>query len=166
MKIYYLKYSVDKKKYSDFFWENYRNGEWYHFEHKPKLIWWKLYQGVHEITINLQHELNIFGMNNFPRFQYQFPNSFLPPHIDEDNLSGILFNLRDEKNSIVFIETKKIAKVNYENNLLAHFGGIKHAVLPVSNPRLVLKFSIRHPWEEIMERLDKKNLIDYVNLPY
>lgn len=161
-----MKYTIDKKKYSDFFWNNYRNGEWYHFEKNPQLIWWKLFKGVHDITIDLQHDLNIYGLNNFPRFQYQVPHSYLPIHYDEDNLTGILFNLREDTNQVIFFENNKLINVKYTDNLIAHFGGMKHLVIPTHHPRLVLKFSIRHPWTEIIERLDKHNLVDYTHLPY
>ena len=36
-----------------------------------------------------------------------------------------------------------------------------HGVEKDPNNRLILKFCLRHPWEEIYERLSDKNLIKY-----
>lgn len=124
------------------------------------MMWWKLYEGVDVLTVDLQHDLNIHGMNNFPRFQYQFPNTYLPYHKDEDNLTGIMFNLREKDITISVLVGNKINKISYQSTVI-HVGHYLHAVDPDPEERLVLKFSIRHPWEEILERLDKKNLIDY-----
>lgn len=107
-------------------------------------------------TLELQHELNIYGMNNYPRFQYQFANSVLPYHIDEDNLTGILFNLR-EKDCTIHV----LGKAFTYQSAVSHVGKNLHKVEADSEDRLVLKFSIRHPWEEVLERLDKKNLVVY-----
>jgi len=155
IRFYHLNYEIDKKRYADFFWKNYQKGEWYAFP-KPKLMWWKLYTGVHEATIDLQHELNIQGMDNHPRYQYQFPNTRLGLHIDEDALTGILFNLR-EKDCCIHI----LNQPYYYQSVVTHVGKHVHSVEPDPEERLVLKFSIRHPWEEVMEKLDKKNLIKY-----
>ena len=155
IRFYHLNYEIDKKRYSDYFWKNYTKGEWYEFN-PPRLIWWKLYQDVGKDTLELQHELNIYGMNNYPRFQYQFANSVLPYHIDEDNLTGILFNLR-EKDCTIHV----LGKAFTYQSAVSHVGKNLHKVEADSEDRLVLKFSIRHPWEEVLERLDKKNLVVY-----
>lgn len=168
MKYYHLNFNIDKKIYSDFFWKNYYKGEWYRFElhekQNPKLIWWKLYEEVDKFTVDLQHELNIFGMNNFPRYQYQFPNTYLPYHLDEDQLTGIMFNLRSKEITINYMQNNKSVSVGYQA-LVSHVGNCLHAVYPDQEARLVLKFSIRHPWEEVLERLDKKNLLLEGNNP-
>lgn len=119
-------------------------------------MWWKLFKGVHEATIDLQHELNIYGMDNHPRYQFQFANQTLPYHIDEDHLTGILLNLREEDCTIDILGKS----FDYQA-AVAHVGGQLHRVRADPNDRLVLKFSIRHPWEEVLERLDKNNLVKY-----
>ena len=53
----------------------------------------------------VEHDLNIHGMNNFPRFSYQFPNSRLEHHVDEDNMMSININLLDTT-PIIHIEHK------------------------------------------------------------
>lgn len=97
-------------------------------------------------------------MNNFPRYQYQFPNTYLPYHLDEDQLTGIMFNLRSKEININYMHNNKSVSVGYQS-LVSHVGDCLHAVYPDQEARLVLKFSIRHPWEEVLERLDKKNLL-------
>ena len=134
IRFYHLNYQIDKKRYSDWFWDNYRNGEWQ--PHFKRMYWWKLYKGVHEATKELQEELNISGMNNFPRYQYQFANHALGAHIDEDNLTGILFNLREKENIIC------IRDVPYHYQAaVTHVGKYVHSVPADTEDRLVLKFS-------------------------
>tara|TARA_A100001015_G_scaffold127125_1_gene140892 strand:- start:2603 stop:2956 length:354 start_codon:yes stop_codon:yes gene_type:complete len=103
---------------------------------------------------DVERDLNIHGMNNFPRFSYQFPNTRLGHHRDEDNMVSININLLD---------TTPIIHIDYEPHAyecaLIDVGGKFHGVEPDLNHRLILKFCLRHTWEEVTKRLDQFGLI-------
>ena len=158
MMFYHLDYEIDKKLFQKHFWDNYTRGEWHQFK-EPKLIWWKVFDISH-LTETVERELNIHGMNNHPRFSYQFPNTRLPEHKDEDNIVAINLNLMD-KNPIIHINGLPFTY----NSAVINVGQLNHSVEPDPNERLILKFAIRHSWEEVMERLDKLDLIIPFDLP-
>ena len=154
---YHLDYEVDNPRYLDFFWDNYRRGEW-HMPEKPirYMFWWKLMirGDIADAVRDVEHDLNIYGMNNYPRFSYQFPNTLLEEHVDEDDMVAINLNLQEET-PIIHLEGEPYP---YEAAFV-DVGHIPHSVEPFPHPRLVLKFAIRHPWEEVYERLESRGLI-------
>ena len=158
MKFFHLDYNIDKKRYRDIFWKNYRDGRWHTFD-PPKMIWWKLFlmhcDGGQTLVEDVEKDLNILGLNTFPRFSYQFPHTTLQAHYDEDNMTGINLNLLEDSKPTIHLEGKPH---EYES-CVVHVGGIKHSVESDPNPRLILKFAIRHPWEEVILRLSEVNLI-------
>ena len=112
-----------------------------------------------EIQVNkkfliIEEDLNIYGMNNFPRFSYQFPNTTLLHHKDEDNMVSININLLDTTPTI------HIEHQPYEYQCaLIDVGSHEHGVESDSNHRLILKFCLRHPWNDVVKRFKDKGLL-------
>ena len=97
MKLLHLDYEIDKKKYKDIFYDNIQRGQWHwSVAKRQELFWYQLFipdgHDMKPLFENVEKELNIFKMNNYPRFSYQFPNSLLPHHVDEDNMVSININ--------------------------------------------------------------------------
>ena len=174
--IHHINYEIDKEKYRNMFYENIQDGQWHHsVPHYYKDLFWyqlfipdKLYwpnmfaekgarpHGGHlkPLIELVERDLNIHGMNNFPRFSYQFPNSRLVHHVDEDNMMSININLFDTT-PIIHIEHKPYP---YQCAFI-DVGHIEHGVEPDPNPRLILKFALLHSYDEVYERLDKVGLL-------
>lgn len=148
-----IDYQIDKEKYRKLFWDNCYKGQWYQFK-KPKLCWWKVY-GIEEMVEDVAMDLNIHGMNNFPRFAYMFKGHDLEYHVDEDYMTSIMINLMDGPSPTMHVED---VPVTYEC-LLFENGKLFHHVEARKEDSLMLKFCIRHPWEEVYERLDKFDLL-------
>ena len=103
---------------------------------------------LRHLTKEVEEHLGIWGMNTYPRFAYLFANNNVPPHVDEDDMTSIQINLFD-KQPVMVVEDQQVP---YECVLLEN-GKLKHWVEPVNYDRLMLKFCIRHPWHEIVERI-------------
>ena len=78
----HLDYEIDKAKYRDIFYNNIELGQWHwSVPKKQELYWYQLMIPDEHVLKPLiepvEHELNIHGMNNYPRFSYQFPNTVL-----------------------------------------------------------------------------------------
>tara|TARA_B100000161_G_scaffold86466_1_gene60372 strand:- start:519 stop:875 length:357 start_codon:yes stop_codon:yes gene_type:complete len=114
------------------------------------MCWWKVYK-IEEMVEDVARDLNIHGMNNKPRFAYLFQNNGIEYHVDEDYMTSIMINLNDGPSPVVHVED---VPVPYEC-LLFHNGQLFHHVEPRNVDTLMLKFCIRHPWEEVYERLEK-----------
>ena len=93
-------------------------------------------------------------MNSYPRFSYQFPNTLLQHHKDEDEMVSININLLDTI-PVIHLEHKPYP---YQCALF-DVGHVMHCLEPEPNPRLILKFCLRHPYEEVWERLNKFDLL-------
>lgn len=156
MNCYHIDYQIDKEKYRNLFWERCYDGQWYRFK-KPMLSWWKVF-GIEDLVKDVEMDLNIRGMNNFPRFAYMFKGHDLEYHVDEDYMTSIMINLMDGPSPVMHVED---VPVSYEC-LLFHNGELFHHVEARKEDSLMLKFCIRHPWEEVYERLDKFDLL----IPY
>jgi len=157
--LYHLDFEIDKKKYRNIFYENINVGQWHWLVPRRKdLFWYQLFiddkSPLKPLLRDIEMELNIYGLNNFPRYSYQFPNTLLHHHLDEDKMVSININLL-ETIPTIHIEHKPYS---YEAALI-NVGGIRHGVEPDPNHRLILKFCLRHPWEEVYERLDKFGLL-------
>jgi len=155
----HLDYEIDKQKYRDIFYENIQQGQWHwSVPKRQELFWYQLFidnnSPLKEFTKEVEIDLNIYGMNNFPRFSYQFPNTLLQHHKDEDNMVSININLLDTV-PVIHIEHEPYP---YECALI-QVGQKMHGVEPDPNHRLILKFCLRHSYEEVYERLDKVSLI-------
>lgn len=160
MSYHHIDYEIDKKKYRDLFYNNIQEyGQWHWLcPKRQELFWYQLFvkddHPLKPIIQDVERDLNIYGMNNFPRFSYQFPNSRLEHHKDEDEMVSININL---------LETIPI--IHLENNPHAYqcalfdVGHVLHGVEPDPNPRLILKFCLRHDYEEVWERLDNFGLL-------
>lgn len=149
MNLLHLDYQIDKKKYRDIFWSMFEQGKWYVFKDRELgMRWWKVY-GIEEQIEDVAHDLNIHGMNNFPRFAYLFKGHDLPWHVDEDYMTSIMINLMDGPSPVVHIEDhpEPYECMVWEN------GNLFHEVKAREENSLMLKFCIRHPWEEVCERL-------------
>lgn len=155
----HLDYEIDKEKYRDVFYSNIQRGQWHWSVPKRReLFWYQLMipdgHDMKPLIEPVERELNIHGMNNFPRFSYQFPNTLLRHHRDEDNLVSININLLDTT-PIIHIDHEPYP---YECALI-DVGGKSHGVEPDPNHRLILKFCLRHKWDEVVDRLDQFGLI-------
>lgn len=155
----HLKYKIDKEKYRKVFYDNIQMGQWHWSCPKyQNLYWYQLFiedsHALKPIIQEVEADLNILGMNNFPRFSYQFPNTKLPHHKDEDNLVSININLFDTV-PIIHLEHKPIS---YEA-IFVNVGGVEHGVEPDPNPRLILKFCLRHNWNTVLDKLKEKDLV-------
>lgn len=165
MAIVHIDYKINKEKFQDIFWNNKDYGSWHHTcvsAYRRDLYWWRILinqqNGLNthllEFTNEVAKDLNILGMDNYPRFNYYFPNHELPNHIDPDNMIAININLLGT-----------IPMIRLENSLHAYecalvdVGGVMHGIAADPNPRLILKFCLRHSWNEVYERLDKRGLI-------
>jgi len=165
MSLIHIDYRIDKNRFCDVFWENKDCGSWHHTcvsEYRRDLYWWRILiddkrnwnKHLLPYTNIVAADLNILGMDNYPRFNYYFPNHQLPHHVDPDNMVAININLLNT------IPTIHIEHQPYEYECaLIDVGGKMHGIEPDANPRLILKFCLRHPWEEVYERLDKIGLI-------
>ena len=157
--IQHIDYIIDKEKYRNIFYENIQRGQWHWSVPKRKeLFWYQLMMpdghDMKPLLKEVEHELNIAGLNNFPRFSYQFPNTRLGHHRDEDNMVSININLLNTTPTI-HIENEPY---EYECALI-DVGGRMHGVEPDANHRLILKFCLRHPWKEVVDRLDMLGLL-------
>ena len=155
----HLDYEIDKNKYREIFYTNVQRGQWHwSVPKRQELFWYQLMipdgHDMKPLIEPVERDLNIHGMNNFPRFSYQFPNTMLRHHRDEDNLVSININLMDTTPTI-HIDHEPYP---YECALI-NVGGRMHGVEPDPNHRLILKFCLRHKWEEVVERLDQFGLI-------
>lgn len=156
----HLDYKIDKARYRDMFYNNIQeHGQWHwRVPERQELFWYQLFipddHPLKPSLYDIENELGIYGMNNFPRFSYQFPNTKLGHHFDEDEMVSININLLDTV-PIIHLEHKPHP---YEA-IFVDVGHVLHGVEPDPNPRLILKFCLRHPWDEVYERLDKWGLI-------
>ena len=154
MNCIHLNYQIDKQKYRDIFWSVYTQGQWQEMK-VPRMFWWKVY-GIEDLVEDVAKDLNIHGMNNFPRFAYMFKGHDLQYHLDEDYMSSICINLMDGPSPEQVIEDIPTA---YECMLFEN-GNLFHYVESRDEDSLMLKFCIRHPWEEIYERVKRVGLCD------
>ena len=156
----HLDYKIDKQKYKDLFYNNIQeHGQWHWLcPQRQELFWYQLFvpddHPLKSEFYEIENELGIYGMNNFPRFSYQFPNTKLGHHKDEDEMVSININLLDTT-PIIHVEHKPYP---YEA-IFVNVGQKEHGVEPDENARLILKFCLRHPWEQVYEILDNRGLL-------
>ena len=154
-----LDYQINKEKWRGIFYDNIQKGQWHwSVPQRRELFWYQLMMNdkhpLRELTKDVEQDLNIYGMDNFPRFSYQFPNTLLQHHKDEDDMVSININLLDTV-PIIHIEHEPYS---YECAFI-QVGQKMHGVEKDPNHRLILKFCLRHPWEEVYDRLNKFGLI-------
>tara|TARA_A100001388_G_scaffold74281_1_gene52696 strand:+ start:871 stop:1380 length:510 start_codon:yes stop_codon:yes gene_type:complete len=158
--IEHLDYIIDKEKYRNLFYNNIqKHGQWHWLcPKRQELFWYQLFiPDNHELKSDLyevENELGIYGMNNFPRFSYQFPNTKLGHHKDEDEMVSININLLNTT-PIIHLEHKPYP---YEA-IFVDVGHVEHGVEPDINPRLILKFCLRHSWNEVYNILNNRGLL-------
>ena len=156
----HLKYKINKEKYRNLFYNNIQKyGQWHWLcPKRQELFWYQLFikdnSPLKKELFEVENELGILGMNNFPRFSYQFPNTKLGHHKDEDEMVSININLFDTI-PIIHVEHKPYP---YEI-IFVNVGQKKHGVEPDKNARLILKFCLRHPWQQVYDILNKKGLL-------
>ena len=155
----HLDYQIDKEKWRGIFYDNIQKGQWHwSVPKRQELFWYQLMirddSPLKELTREVEMHLNIHGMDNFPRFSYQFPNTLLKHHKDEDDMVSININLLDTV-PIIHIEHQPYP---YECAFV-QVGQKMHGVEKDSNHRLILKFCLRHSYEEVYDRLNKFGLI-------
>ena len=158
---HHIDYKIDKKKYRDIFYTNIQRGQWHWLcPKRQELFWYQLMipdgHDMKPLLEDVERDLNIHGMNNFPRFAYMFKGNDLQYHLDEDYMSSICINLMDGPSPEQVIEDIPTA---YECMLFEN-GNLFHYVESRDEDSLMLKFCIRHPWEEIYERVKRVGLCD------
>lgn len=153
--IIHLDYQIDKEHYKKMFFDRYDTGG-YHKEGDVILKYWYKVFNIEQLVMPITKDLGIEDLYTKPRFSYQFPNSTLPEHIDQDRIVGINLNLMPNAPSIT-IDNKSY---EYEN-CLVDVGSKVHKVKADKNPRLVLKYAIRSNWNDMYKRLSKRGLIDH-----
>ena len=154
--IAHLNYQIDKEYYKKIFFDRYDTGGWHKEGDVVLDYWWKVFN-IDDEVMPITKDLGIEDLVTKPRFSYQFPNSTLPEHIDQDRIIGINLNLMPDLPSIT-IDDKSF---EYEN-CLVDVGSKIHCVKADKNPRLVLKYAIRSNWNEMYKRLDKRGLINHI----
>ena len=152
--ILHLNYQVDKEYYKKIFYDNYDKGG-YHKEGDVVLKYWYKIFNIENLVMPITKDLGIDDLYTRPRFSYQFPNSTLPKHIDQDRIIGLNINLMPNSPNIT-IDNKSY---DYEC-CLVDVGSKVHSVKADEKPRLVLKYAIRSNWNDMYDRLNKRGLID------
>lgn len=157
----YLKYTIDKEFHRNHFLETYDTGG-YHTVKDPitgrvwtHKFWWQVFN-LKEVTKNIIDDLGLVGKNIYPRYSHIKQGYGLRTHVDIDKIVGINFNLMEEQQPSLTIKNQKI----FYESILVDVGAIPHSVETVNYDRLVLKLATREPFNDIMEILDKKGLID------
>lgn len=144
----HLDYRVNKSYHTENFWVNYEE----HQDRHPQVPHWvRVFKNVDcEQEIK---DLNLEGLNVFPRYSFIPAGKALAPHIDEDEIIGINFSLMPHPISI------RMDGVDYEYEAaVCDVGHVIHSVEPVDYDRLMLKFAIRAPWEIVLERTHDKTI--------
>ena len=159
MNLKHLKYEIDKPRFREVAerWRN--NGRWYQWKQFDQVDkWWQTYpkQGQDPDINEVAEALNIQQFDNRPRFYWLKPNSHLPIHYDEDNVTSIQINLMDQQ-PVIGIEG--VGDVPYEAMAINN-GYIRHWVDPVPYERLQMKFVMRESWDTIMEAIPDALLQD------
>jgi len=135
--------------------DRFNTGGWHKEGDVVLYYWWKVF-GIDDLVMPITKDLGIEDLETKPRFSFQFADSILPEHIDQDRIVGININLMPESPSIV-VDGKSY---KYENSMI-DVGSKVHCVKADKNPRLVLKYAIRSSWNELYNRLDTRCLIDH-----
>lgn len=152
--IKHINYKINKNKYRKIFYDNIQKGQWHwRVPIRQELFWYQLMipdnHFLKPFIEPVEKDLNILGMNNYPRFSYQFPNTLLRHHVDEDNMVSININLLSTT-PCIHIEHDPY---EYECALI-NVGKYQHGVEPDPNCRLILKFCLRHSWDDVCERIE------------
>jgi hypothetical protein len=152
MNLKHLNFKIDKPRYRNVA-EKWRDSgryyQWKQFEQVDK--WWQTYpdQGVDADINEVAAALNISQFDYRPRFYWLKPNHDIPIHYDEDNVTSIQINLKDQTPNVGI---ENLGEVPYEA-LAINNGCIRHWVTPVPYERLQMKFVMRETWETVMEAI-------------
>ena len=139
--IWHLTYQIDKDAHRKQWWD-----EYYRAEFHPKVPHWERVFDIDDLGVI--KDLNLEGMNVSPRYSYQWADTLLPEHIDEDEIIGINLNLNEEEISINMEGTEYVYSA-----AVVDVGHHRHSVTPVRYDRLILKLAIREPLEDVLERV-------------
>lgn len=179
--IWNLKYNIDKEYYLNLFYDNIspqgrgcKHDQFWHQQcsKRKELFWYQLFcfddTDLKREVEKVEKDLNIFGCKTYPRFNYQFPNSELEYHKDENNIVSININLFDTKPIIHLAESKIVKRKKhviesaYEYEaIFVDVGKCYHSVKPDTNHRLLLKICIEDTFENVFERLSSVGLIEF-----
>jgi len=150
MNLKHLNFKIDKPRFRRIA-EKWKSAgkyyQWKQFEQEDK--WFQTYppQGEDDAISEIEHALGIHIFQNKPRFYWLKPNSNLPIHFDEDNVTSIQINLMDQTPEIGI---EGVGNVPYEAMIINN-GYIRHWVDPVPYERLQLKFVMRESYDQIMK---------------
>jgi len=157
----HLNYNIDKEYWRDLFYERLNEGQWNDScPRKKTLHWYQIFfhpgTELRKLVEPVERDLNIDGLDTFPRFSYMFPGAVLPIHKDEDGLIGININILDDVPApVIHIKGQAFP---YEAALI-DVGNIQHSVKAVPHHRLILKFCLRYPYAEVYKRIESTGLI-------
>lgn len=146
--IWHLTYQINKEPHKKQWWD-----EYYRAEFHPKVPHWERVFDIDDLGVI--KDLNLEGMNVSPRYSYQWANTLLKEHIDEDEIIGINISLMDYPVSIRIGGTEH----SYTCAVL-DVGHVPHSVEPVDYDRLVLKLAIREPLDAVLERVKDHLVIE------
>ena len=95
--------------------------------------WWKIGKYDHPALRKIADD---FGIEYNPRFYWQEPHSYLPPHTDNGTQCSLNFVLSDDPAPVTIEDTDYYYTAAFLNTTLMH------SVKTGDKPRLLLKFSI------------------------
>lgn len=150
----HLNYSFDKGPLREYYYANQSLARHHKNEFSEVRHWFKLFK-YDSLVTDIIDDLGISNFNVSPRFSFQQKNTRLPLHIDIDRIVGINLNLLSEP-AVIHIEGKPHS---YEAALI-DVGTKIHSVEPTPADRLILKFAIRAPWNEVYQTLLHRDLIE------
>jgi hypothetical protein len=150
-----IQYKFKKKELREEFFKNFHKAR-HHKTSGSEYKFWLKWFDCGPLVKEVIEDLNLANMNINPRYSFQQKNTRLPPHIDIDRIVGININLL-EKPAVIHVNYKPHA---YECALI-DVGANVHSVEPYPTDRLVLKLAIREPWNDILQRLKDKGLVDF-----
>mgnify|MGYP000914027036 CR=1 FL=1 len=169
-----LDYEIDKKYYQDVFYDNIRPGvnndpcrhdQFWHWscQEKRELYYFHMmcFEGTdmkNEVN-KVSKDLNLQGLETYPRFNYQFPNTCLGWHIDDQN-SGVTINLNlQDTVPIIWLGKDRIQHKYPFEALFVNVEKIWHTVKPDPNHRLILKIMVQESWDVVFNRLNEAGLL-------
>ena len=149
-----INYFFDKDPLREYYYANQSLARHHKNEFSEVPHWFKLFK-YDSLVTDIIDDLGISNFNVSPRFSFQQKNTRLPRHIDIDRIVGININLMPDS-AVIHIDEKPYS---YEAALI-DVGTKIHSVEPTPVDRLILKFAIRAPWNEVYQTLLQRNLIE------
>ncbi len=131
----HVDYDLDIERMKEIAEEAYPSATFYTDNRFPYVdfSWWKISTYEHP---ELKKIADDFGIEYHPKFYWQEPNSYLPPHVDNGTLCSLNFVLSDDPVPV------NVEGVDYHYTAAFLNTTLMHSVRTGDKPRLLLKFSI------------------------